>query len=499
MAVFMAAMKDLKDLTIRGGYARAGSVSANFALRLVSLMILARLLDPTDFGLLGMVTAFTGVLSLFRDFGLSAVAVQLPSISEAQSSTLFWINLLVGGLLSLITVASAPAVSGFYHQPQLLLVTVIVATGFLMNGASVQHSALLQRQMRFRALALIDVIALIVSIAVAISTALAGCGYWALVAMTLCVPATTTIGLWLASGWVPGLPSRGIGLRSMMRFGGTLTLNGFVVYVASNFDKVLLGKFWGAEVLGIYGRAYQLIRIPTDSLNSAVGEVAFAALSRLQDDAQRLKSYFLKGYSLVLALTVPLTVVCGLFAGDLVRVLLGPKWLQAIPIFRLLAPTILVFAIANPLGWLLIALGLVGRGLRIGLVIGPLMIASYFVGLSHGPRGVAFAYSTIMVLWVVPAILWCIHGTVFSFLDILCVIARPLGSVIPAAAVGALFHLYVVHGMRPFPRLTLECAILLLTYAGILLFAGGRNSFYLRLLRSLTTRGPKQEQFVSAP
>lgn len=489
-------MNDLKAKTIHGGYARAGAVGAGFVLRLGSLMVLARLLAPKDFGLLGMVTAFTGVLSLFRDFGLSAAAVQLPSVSEAQSSTLFWINVLVGGLLTLIAGACAPAVGSFYHEPRLLWVTVIVAVGFLFNGAGVQHSAILQRQMRFRALAFIDVAATIVSIVLAIAMAMAGYGYWALVAMTLCNPVVTTIGLWLTSGWVPGLPRRGIGLASMIRFGGTLTLNSFIVYVASNFDKVLLGRFWGAEALGIYGRAYQLIRIPTDNLNSAVGEVAFAALSRLQDDSQRLKSYFLKGYSLVLALTVPITVVCGLFAADMVRVLLGHKWTEAIPIFRMLAPTILVFAIANPLGWLLTALGLVGRGLRISLVIGPVMIASYFMGLSHGPRGVAFAYSTVMVLWVIPAILWCIHGTVFSFLDILQVIARPLASVIPAGVLGEVLHLFLLRRLNPLPRLALETIALMLVYLGILLFAGGSNSFYLRLLRSLRTQHPKQEQFA---
>ena len=99
----------------------------------------------------------------------------------------------------------------------------------------------------------------------------------------------------------------------MMRFGGTITLNSLVVYIAYNLEKVLLGRFWGAATVGVYGRAYQLINIPTDNLNSAVGEVAFSVLSRVQKDADRLRSYFLKGYSLVLALTVPVTVACALF------------------------------------------------------------------------------------------------------------------------------------------------------------------------------------------
>jgi PST family polysaccharide transporter len=129
----------------------------------------------------------------------------------------------------------------------------------------------------------------------------------------------------------------------------------------------VLGRFWGVDALGIYGRAYQLINIPTDNLNSAAGEVAFSALSRLQDDPGRLRSYFLKGYSLVLALTLPGTIACALFADDMIFVLLGPKWMAAAPIFRLLAPTILVFAVVNPLAWLLCSLGLVGRSLKMGL------------------------------------------------------------------------------------------------------------------------------------
>ena len=153
----------------------------------------------------------------------------------------------------------------------------------------------------------------------------------------------------------------------MLRFGGTLTLNGIVVYIAYNLDKVLLGRWWGAQAVGLYGRAYTLINIPTENLNNAAGEVAFPALSRVQDDPVRLKRYFLKGYSLVLALTVPITIACALFANDLIPVVLGPKWHEAIPIFRLLSPTMLILALINPLIWLVLSLGMVGRSLRVGL------------------------------------------------------------------------------------------------------------------------------------
>jgi O-antigen/teichoic acid export membrane protein len=492
-------MKDLKEKTIRGGFARMCAQAANFLLRLGSLMVLARLLGPKDFGLVGMVTAFTGVLTLFRDFGLSSAAIQRTTVTDEQVSTLFWINILVGVLLSCLSVASAPFIAAFYHEPRLAGVTMALAAGFLFNAAGVQHSVLLQRQMRFTALAVLNTIALVIGTAIAIGGAMAGYGYWALVAMTITFPLISTIGLWLITGWVPGLPHRRAGIRSMMHFGGTLTLNGLVVYVATNLEKVLLGRFWGVDAVGLYGRAYQLINIPTENLNSAAGEVAFAALSRLQGDPVRLKSYFLKGYSLVLALTVPVTIACSLFAGDVVVVLLGPKWKDAATIFRFLAPTILVFAIANPLSWLLSSIGLVGRLLRIGLVLAPIMIAGYVIGLPYGPSGVALAYSAVMMLCVVPLVAWSVRGTVISLRDVLLTMGKPLASSI--AAGGVAFGVRLLYGQfqAPFLRLVLEAAVLLITYLGLLLFVAGQKSFYLDLLRGLiNSTSAKKESLVSA-
>ena len=478
-------MKDLKEKTIRGGFARMFAQAASLLLRVGSLMVLARLLGPKDFGLVGMVTAFTGVLELFRDFGLSSATVQRTTVTDEQISTLFWINILVGAVLGLLAAAFAPAIASFYHEPRLVGVTIVLAAGFLFNAAGVQHSALLQREMRFTALAVISVVSLVVGTAIAIFGAKAGYGYWALVAMTVALPLSSTIGLWLTTRWVPGMPHKRVGIRSMMRFGGTITLNGLVVYVASNFEKVLLGRFWGVDAIGIYGRAYQLVNIPTANLNSAVGEVAFSALSRLQDDPGRLKSYFLKGYSLVLALTIPVTIACALFADDMVFVLLGPKWKDAAAIFRLLAPTILVFAIANPLSWLLTSIGLVGRNLKAALVIAPCMIGGYLLGLPYGPKGVAFAYSVALMLCVIPLLAWQVHGTVVSFRDIMLTVSRPLAASIMAGALALGVRLMCGQGLSPLPRLVVESIVLLGAYFGMLWFVTEQRSLYLDLLRGL--------------
>jgi O-antigen/teichoic acid export membrane protein len=492
-------VKDLKEKTIRGGLARICAQGMEFLLRLVGLMVLARLLTPMDFGLVGMVTAFTGFLTLFRDFGLSSAAIQSINVTEEQFSTLFWINVAVGAILGIIATAFAPAIAAFYHDRRLIGVTAALSAGFLFNAVGVQHGVLLQREMRFTIVAQIKVISLILGTAVGIGGALAGYGYWSLVAMSITFPLVITIGSWMATGWRPGRPRRRSGMRSIMRFGGIVTLTSLVGYLATNLEKILLGRFWGPDVLGLYGRAYQLINIPTDGLNSSAGEVAFSALSRLQDSPTRLKSYFLKGYALVLTITLPITVTCALFANDVIAVFLGPKWMPATPLFRLLAPTILVFGIINPLNWLLPALGLVDRALKLVVVFAPIMIVSYIVALPFGPKGVAFAYSAVMLLWAIPAIGWAVQGTVFCLQDFLTTISRPLVSTIAAASCAVGVRLLWGQPLSTLPRLVLEVGVFLAIYGGLTWFVTGQKSLYIDLLRGLKGSRSEAEQSALTP
>ena len=271
----------------------------------------------------------------------------------------------------------------------------------------------------------------------------------------------------------------------MMHFGGTLTLNGIIAYIGLNADKVMIGRFLGVDAIGIYGRGFQLVSIPTDNLNSAVGELAFSALSRLQNDPARLRSYFLKGFSFVLGLTLPITIACALFADDFVFVLLGPKWQASTEIVRLLAPTIAVMAVINPIGWLIFSLGLVRRSFKIALVFAPIMILGCVLGLPYGATGVAFAYSAVMVLWVVPHVAWCVHGTVISLRDVAAAVIRPLACGVMAGAVGYAVRLACRDYLSPLPRLFLESGVLAVTFFAALVFVAGQKALYVDLLRGL--------------
>jgi PST family polysaccharide transporter len=485
-------MDNLKQITLRGGFAKLFGQGLNFLLRVVFMMALARLLDPKDFGLVAMVTAVTGVYQLFTSAGLSTATIQKANITQRQLSTLFWVNILVGIVLSLLCVATAPIIAKFYNEPRLFWVTIAISTGFLFNAAGVQHSALLQRQLRYIAIAGIEGVAQVLMVCVGIGMALAGFGYWALVAAAVVHPAVSTVGAWLSAGWMPGAPRRGAEVRSMLGFGATVTLNGVVVYFAYNIDKVLLGRFWGADALGIYTRACYLIDIPTSNLNTAIGGVTFSALSRLQQDHSRLKSYFLKGYSVVVSMTLPITVFGALFADEIILIALGPKWKEAAVIFRLLAPTVLVFGLINPLYWFLLSVGLQRRSLNIAFFIAPWVTAAYLIGLPYGAEGVALAFSVAMTLFLVPCLVWCVHGTLISAEELFKTVSRPFSSAFAAGIVAFVFHTSTAHVLNPAVVLLLGGGIMLAAYLWVLLFALGQRDFYLDLVKGLIGSGRLQ-------
>jgi len=478
-------MQDLRQKTIRSGLAKVMGQGIGAIMRLAFMVVLARLLDPGEFGLVAMVTAITGLLGMFAAAGLSSAAVQARSISKAQFSTLFWVNMLLGVAFALLCCALAPVLVRFYGEPRLFWLTILMAPGFLLNASSVQHLALLQREMRYATLAVVEFIGQLLGLIAGVALALAGFRYWALVGAASAAQLGVTVGLWVTTRWLPGRPGPLASVLPMLRVGWTITLNTFVTYVGYNLEKILLGRYWGAEALGNYGRAYQLISVPIDNLNGAFGGVAFSALARIQDDPARLRHYFIQGYSLVISITVPLSLFLGFFSDQIFLVLFGPKWLEAAAIFRLMAPTVLIFSLINPFGWLLLASGRQGRSLRTALVIAPIVIVACIVGLPYGPRGVATAYSTAMALWFVPHMIWCLHGTPISVRDLLPSIGRPIMASFVAGGLGIAVHRYTMADAAPWVELVFGGGLMLGVYAAMMLLVLGQGGYYRNLFRDL--------------
>jgi O-antigen/teichoic acid export membrane protein len=191
---------------------------------------------------------------------------------------------------------------------------------------------------------------------------------------------------------------------------------------------------------------------------------------------------------------VPATIACALFASDLITVVLGPKWHDTILIFRLLSPTILILAVINPLNWLLLSLGMVGRNLRVDLVLAPIVILGCVAGLHYGPAGVALGYSAVLTLWFIPHIAWCVHGTVVSLRDILGAASRPLLSGLAGAATALGLQFAYQNWLSALPRLVLGNAVLFGVYLAMLLYVFGQKAFYLDLLRGMKDGSPVEKK-----
>lgn len=483
-----AAAADLKQKSVRGGAATVLGQGVGMSLQIGTTIVLARILSPTDYGLQSMVFTLTAFFSLFKDAGLSAASVQKASLSHEEVSTLFWINIALGAFLMIVVAALSPLLAAFYKDPRLLWITVASASIFLFNSLSVQHKALLDRAMRFSTGVKIDILSATMGAVIAIGMAALGCGYWSLICQNIVVPIVCTAATWIAIPWMPGRPRWTPELRAMVRFGGTVTLNSCVVYVAYNTEKILLGRFWGAAPLGIYTRAYQLATLPVQQLIGAVHLVAFSVLSRMQAEAQRLQRAYLKSLSIIVSLTIPVVISTALFSNEIVLFVLGPRWVGAATVLRLLSPTVLVLALINPFSWFLRATSRVGRSLNIAFMITPVVILGIVLGLRHGPTGVALGYSMAMVILFVPTVAWAIHKTGITPRDYWDAIKHPLISGVLGGVTAWVARL-AFHTLLP-PLGMLVCGVLLsfMVYASTLLFVMGQKDFYIDLVGQLFQR-----------
>lgn len=395
-------MPDVKKQAVRSVAVTLSAQAIKFVIGLGVTMVLARLLSPADYGVVAIAAAVTGFVAVFRDGGLSIVTVQRAEITDAQISTLFWINVTLGIGLALLVVFLSPVVGWFYNNETLVLIVAALAVPFLLSGLSAQHQALLQRQMRFKAIAVIEIVSLITSAGVGVISALAGWGYWALVTMGITSVATNTALVLLFCRWRPGRPTRGAGVRSMLEFGGELTAMKFFDSLAGSLDSLLIGRFFSAELVGFYTRAQTLMLLPLSQVMPPLLSVSLPVLSRLAERPESLRRVFLDLLQLTVFISSFIAVFLCVGADWLVGILLGSQWLETAEILRLLAGP----AFFIPLSTLCVAsLTSKGRGtvlLRWSVLKNAITICAILVGVLEGARGVAIALSIASIFFLLP-------------------------------------------------------------------------------------------------
>jgi len=389
---------DLRGRSVRGGLVTLTSQGAMFVLQTISTVVLARMLTPTAFGIVAMVTAVTGLASAFADLGLSEATIQSKDITHDQVSVLFWINAGIGLGLMLITVAMTPVFAWFYKEPRLVAVAFLLSFTFLFSGLRVQADALLKRQMRYSALGYRDVASYAVAVPLAIIVAWRGGGYWALVALPLTLNFVQMVFSWLIVHWRPGLPRRSTKVGSMIAFGGNVAASYLIYSLNRNMDNVLIGWYWGAAPLGLYSRAYNLLMIPVRQLNAPAANVAVPAFSRIQNDPERYARYYLRAISLILWISAPLFGFLIVAAEPVIVLVLGAQWREAAPVFQMLGISALGQMLLESTVWLLVSRGQSKRLLRLWLIISPITVGSFVIGLPFGIKWVALSYSLVLLI-----------------------------------------------------------------------------------------------------
>jgi O-antigen/teichoic acid export membrane protein len=434
---------------VRGGSFMFAGQLLRTGVTIGSNIVVARLLSPNDYGLFGMAAVVSGFLLQFASFRVHLAVIQCKDVSDAQLSTLFWAQLIWSSFLAVACWASGPLITLWFHEPTAAKLLAVLGLTLPLNAAYGWHLTLLRRQLQFRTVATIDLVAYTLATLLVVVGAWSGLGYWALAIGVVGERIVGAIITWTQVPWRPGRPQRGSGVRSFIAFGGNLTASGLLSYATRNVDNAMIGWRWGAASLGEYARAYAVFISPLSQLFPPLHEVMVPILSRVQDRDEELLRLFTLAVRVLAWLTMPLTVLILVAADPLIVVLLGEKWRGSAPILQWLCVGGTVQTIHAALGWLYIARAQARAVLRFGSFAAIVTILSFLAGLPFGPRYVAAAYS--LAVWgLAAAYYW--HAQKVTGLDLrptLRAVVWPLFSCALLLPAGLLLGPYLANRLGP--------------------------------------------------
>lgn len=394
--------------SMHGMTASLVSQAVRVALQLGTQILLARLLLPQDFGLVAMAAPIVGFAQLFAGMGLLEAVIQRPTISRAELSGLFWINVAAGILLAGVVVLGAPAIAWFYGEPRTEGIVVSLGVLLAIGGCSSLPMALMTRRLRFVQLAAIDLVAAVMTSGVGLSAALLGWRYWSLVAMQAVNAIVILCLAWSLAGWRPSRPWRVAGLSDLLRFGSQVTVASLVHSLSYTLDNVLIGAVWGAAPLGLYERGFRLMLRPVAQITTPFARVAVPLLSRLHDDPARYRDAYVGLLCAVLLATTPAILFATVMAPALVLQVLGRDWVGVVPVFVWFGLGALLAPVNFSTNWLFISQGRPREEMRWSAIATGLSLASCVAGLHWGVVGVAAARIIVGSVLNTPLLWWAV-------------------------------------------------------------------------------------------
>lgn len=480
---------DLKGRALKSGLITVASQPLKLILGIGSTAVLARLLTPADFGLLAMVTPLLTLVDSLTNLGLETAAIQREQLEHRQASAVFWLSLKINVPVIGLMVLMAPVLARFYQKVELTGMTLVLSVGVLSLCLTSIHKSLLKRQMRFGAIAIIDVGSLLAGVVFAIGAAWLGWGYWALVLQLVVMQLTQSVASWFVCGWRPFKYVRDAldtNLRPMLAYGAHLSGFRFLTRFGMEFDRIIIGYSSGAAALGLYQVAYTWAYFPFEQIYHPLFDVAVSSLSRTQHDPDQYRAYCRRSLIPIFSFCMPILAFGFVAAPELILLLLGNQWLAAVPLLQILAIAVFVGSMYRVTKWLYLSTGETQRQLRWGLIHTSVMILAVAVGVKWGAYGVAVSYTVGICLLTYPSVVFCLKTSPLSIEDFLSTVWRPAFASVTAAVI-----LYTSQFVLPNMNNTLLYLLFKITIFGIvylllLMILGGKQSILVPMKKILS-------------
>ena len=323
------AEQSLKDKTVKGvGWSAVDNV-AQYAVSFIVSIVLARLLSPDDYGLIGIVTIFTLVSQALINAGFTSALIRKKDATDDDYNTVFIVNLGMSLLLYAIIFIASPAIAKFFNRQELISLVRVTSLGMVVGALAIVQQTILTKRIDFKSQTIITLTASIISGVIGIVMAFLGFGVWALVAQQLSLQAIKTIGLWIVNKWIPNLRFSIISFKELFGFGWKMMVSGLLDTIWKELYQVVVGKFYSPATLGQYTRSKQFSQLFSSNLTSVIQRVTYPVLSNIQDEKERMVS----AYRRIIKITMFITAISMFFLGaisePLLYCLIGPKWHDA--------------------------------------------------------------------------------------------------------------------------------------------------------------------------
>lgn len=373
--------------------------------QLITTAILARLLNPDDFGLIGMAMVAIGFINIFKDLGTSSAIIQRQDVSDQLLHSIYWVNVIFGLISTMVLFLLSGSIASFYNEPRIEPVLETLSMTFTISGMSIVHQSILEKELAFRKVAKGEIVSTVTGSVVGIALALNGFGVWSLVFQSIAVSAVTTVLLSLASGWRPKAVFVLDEIKRVSSYSMHLTGYSVFNYLVRNSDYLLVGKFLGAQDLGFYTLAYRIMLFPLQNISSVISRVMFPVYSILRDDDETFRQAYLRVTSVIALISFPIMIALWVVADSFVVTIFGNQWIPSVLLIKILIPVGILQSIGTTVGSIYQAKGRTDLMLRWGGVTGLLTVLGFVFGIQWGIVGVAIAYTVTTLILSYPGFL----------------------------------------------------------------------------------------------